>query len=87
MIFVRHGIPGEKVRVRLTDAGESAKFWRADVVEVLDASPDRVEHFWRAADSLRSWQHGHPPVGGAEFGHIALHRQRDTQVGGTGRTA
>ena len=76
VIFVRHGIPGEKVRARLTDAGESAKFWRADVVEVLDASPDRVEHFWRAADSLRSWQHGHPPVGGAEFGHIALARQR-----------
>lgn len=76
VIFVRHAIPGEKVRARLTDAGESAKFWRADVVEVLDASPDRVEHFWRAADSLRSWQHGHPPVGGAEFGHIALARQR-----------
>src|SRR3989337_3902371 len=72
VIFVRHGIPGEKVRARLTEAGEAAKFWRADVVEVLDASPDRVEHFWRAADSLRSWQHGHPPVGGAEFGHLAL---------------
>lgn len=77
VIFVRHGIPGEKVRARLTDAGDAAKFWRADVVEVLEASPDRVEHFWRQADSLRSWQHGHPPVGGAEFGHIALARQRE----------
>ncbi len=77
VIFVRHGIPGEKVRVRLTDAGESAKFWRADVVEVLEASPDRVEHFWHPADSLRAWNHGHPPVGGAEFGHIALGRQRE----------
>jgi tRNA/tmRNA/rRNA uracil-C5-methylase (TrmA/RlmC/RlmD family) len=76
VIFVRHGIPGEKVRARLTDAGESAKFWRADVVEVLEASPDRADHFWHAADSLRSWQHGHPPVGGAEFGHISLARQR-----------
>ena len=76
VIFVRHGIPGEKVRARLTDAGESAKFWRADVVEVLEASPDRADHFWHAADSLRSWQHGHPPVGGAEFGHISLPRQR-----------
>lgn len=76
VIFVRHGIPGEKVRVRLTDAGESAKFWRADVVEVLEASPDRADHFWHAADSLRSWQRGHPPVGGAEFGHISLARQR-----------
>ena len=76
VIFVRHGIPGEKVRARLTEAGETAKFWRADVVEVLDASPDRVEHFWHLADSARAWSHGHPPVGGAEFGHIRLARQR-----------
>ncbi|HJW01375.1 MAG TPA: TRAM domain-containing protein [Arthrobacter sp.] len=80
VIFVRHAIPGEKVRVRLTDAGESAKFWRADVVDVLDASPDRVEHFWHAADSRRAWAHGHPPVGGAEFGHIALERQRNLKA-------
>ncbi|WP_457949605.1 class I SAM-dependent RNA methyltransferase [Pseudarthrobacter sp. alpha12b] len=76
VVFVRHAIPGEKVRVRLTDAADGAKFWRADVIEVLEASPDRVEHFWRAADSPRAWSHGHPPVGGAEFGHISLARQR-----------
>ncbi|XAS69040.1 TRAM domain-containing protein [Micrococcaceae bacterium Sec5.7] len=76
VIFVRHGIPGEKARIRLTDAGETSKFWRADVVEVLEASPDRVDHFWHVADSRRSWSHGHPPVGGAEFGHISLARQR-----------
>jgi tRNA/tmRNA/rRNA uracil-C5-methylase (TrmA/RlmC/RlmD family) len=80
VIFVRHGIPGEKVRARLTDAGEKAKFWRADVVEVLEASADRVDHFWHAADSLRAWGHGHPPVGGAEFGHIALARQRSLKA-------
>jgi tRNA/tmRNA/rRNA uracil-C5-methylase (TrmA/RlmC/RlmD family) len=76
VIFVRHAIPGEKVRVRLTDADDKAKFWRADVVDVLEASPDRVDHFWHVADSGRAWSHGHPPVGGAEFGHIALARQR-----------
>ncbi|BCW18955.1 putative RNA methyltransferase [Arthrobacter sp. NtRootA9] len=80
VIFVRHGIPGEKVRVRLTDAGEAAKFWRADVVDVLEASPDRVPHFWHAADSSRAWAHGHPPVGGAEFGHIRLERQRQLKA-------
>ncbi|GAA3405938.1 class I SAM-dependent RNA methyltransferase [Pseudarthrobacter polychromogenes] len=80
VIFVRHGIPGEKVRVRLTDAEEKAKFWRADVVEVLAASPDRVGHFWHAADSLRAWGHGHPPVGGAEFGHMTLARQRSLKA-------
>ena len=80
VVFVRHAIPGEKVRARLTDAGDGAKFWRADVVEVLEASPDRVEHFWRPADSLRAWSHGHPPVGGAEFGHITLARQRSLKA-------
>ena len=80
VVFVRHAIPGEKVRVRLTDAGDDAKFWRTDVIEVLEASPDRVEHFWRAADSLRAWAHGHPPVGGAEFGHITLARQRSLKA-------
>lgn len=76
VVFVRHGIPGERVRVRLTDAEEKAKFWRGDVVEVLDASPDRVPHFWRTADSAGSWAHGRPPVGGAELGHVSLRRQR-----------
>lgn len=76
VVFVRHGIPGEKVRVRLTESGPDAKFWRGDVVEVLEPSPDRVEHFWDLADSARSWSHRHPPVGGAELGHISLERQR-----------
>ena len=80
VVFVRHGIPGEKVRVRLTESGPDAKFWRADVVEVLEASPDRVEHFWDLADSVRSWSHRHPPVGGAELGHISLERQRSLKA-------
>lgn len=80
VIFVRHAIPGEKVRVRLTDAADDAKFWRADVIEVLEASPDRVEHFWHPADSRRAWGHGHPPVGGAEFGHMTLARQRSLKA-------
>ena len=42
VVFVRHALPGERVRARLTDTGEDARFWRADAVEVLEASPDRV---------------------------------------------
>ncbi|MET1087215.1 MAG: TRAM domain-containing protein [Arthrobacter sp.] len=80
VIFVRHAIPGEKVRARLTDADDKAKFWRADVVDVLEASPDRVDHFWHPADSRRAWGHGHPPVGGAEYGHITLARQRSLKA-------
>ena len=46
VIFVRHGIPGEKARIRLTDSGAESRFWRADVVDVLEPSPDRVPHIW-----------------------------------------
>ncbi|MGH3651718.1 class I SAM-dependent RNA methyltransferase [Glutamicibacter sp.] len=73
VIFVRHGIPGELVNVRLTDSAPEAKFWRADVTEVLEASEHRVPHFWDAADALKH----RDPVGGAEFGHITLEHQRE----------
>ncbi|MEV0681641.1 class I SAM-dependent RNA methyltransferase [Actinosynnema sp. NPDC050436] len=42
VVFVRHALPGERVRVRVTeDAGGS--FCRGDAVEILQSSPDRVE--------------------------------------------
>jgi tRNA/tmRNA/rRNA uracil-C5-methylase (TrmA/RlmC/RlmD family) len=68
VVFVRHTLPGERVRARLTDAGEGASFWRADAVEVLDASPDRVPSAWPAA--------GPDGVGGGELAHVALPAQR-----------
>lgn len=40
VVFVRHALPGERVRLRLTDTSH-ARFWRADAVEILTASPDR----------------------------------------------
>ncbi|MEY3317853.1 MAG: hypothetical protein RL540_225, partial [Actinomycetota bacterium] len=36
VIFVRHAIPGEKVRVRITDLSKS--FARGDCIEVISAS-------------------------------------------------
>lgn len=78
VVFVRHGAPGELVRVRLTDHGEDAKFWRGDVVEVLEASTDRRErHPWAAADAASAAREDRPPVGGAEFGHLTLEAQRE----------
>lgn len=77
VIFVRHALPGERVRVRLTEHDDGAKFWRADVVEVLEASEHRVTHPWDLADALLAAQRGEAPVGGAEFGHIALPAQRE----------
>ena len=70
VVFVRHAVPGEKVRVALTEAEDGARFWRGDVVEVLRPSEFRRIHQWKLADMLRAHASGRPPVGGAEFGHI-----------------
>ena len=40
VIFVRHSLPGELVRVAITETTSS--FYRGDAVEVLEASPERV---------------------------------------------
>jgi tRNA/tmRNA/rRNA uracil-C5-methylase (TrmA/RlmC/RlmD family) len=40
VVFVRHALPGETVRVVVTSSG--SRFLRADAVEVLSPSPDRV---------------------------------------------
>jgi tRNA/tmRNA/rRNA uracil-C5-methylase (TrmA/RlmC/RlmD family) len=41
VVFVRHGLPGERVLARVTDV--TTRFARADAVEVLTPSPDRVQ--------------------------------------------
>lgn len=68
VVFVRHTLPGERVLARLTDSGETSKFWRADAVEILQASPDRVRSAWRQA--------GPDGVGGGELAHVSLEAQR-----------
>lgn len=76
VVFVRHALPDERVRVRFTETDPTASFWRADVVEVLEASPQRTGHPWRPADALAAAARGRAAVGGAEFGHIRLDEQR-----------
>src|SRR5512147_1154967 len=39
-VFVPFGLPGERVRVRLTE--EKKNFARGEIVELLDSSPDRI---------------------------------------------
>jgi tRNA/tmRNA/rRNA uracil-C5-methylase (TrmA/RlmC/RlmD family) len=66
VVFVRYALPGERVRALVTDTTKS--YYRADAVEVLDASPDRVA----------------PPCGyarpggcgGCDWQHVAIPRQR-----------
>jgi tRNA/tmRNA/rRNA uracil-C5-methylase (TrmA/RlmC/RlmD family) len=41
VMFVRHALPGERVRARVTEV--TSKFARADAVDILRASPDRVQ--------------------------------------------
>ncbi|WP_448072101.1 class I SAM-dependent RNA methyltransferase [Georgenia yuyongxinii] len=66
VVFVRHTLPGERVRIRITE--KRSRFWRADAVEVLDASADRVPSVWPEA--------GPGGVGGGELAHVALPAQR-----------
>jgi tRNA/tmRNA/rRNA uracil-C5-methylase (TrmA/RlmC/RlmD family) len=69
VVFVRHAIPDERVRVVVTEGGESSRFVRADAVEVLSSSPDRVAPPCPHAGPGR--------CGGCDFQHIGLQRQRD----------
>lgn len=76
VVFVPDAIPGERVRVRLTDTAKSS-FWRGETLEILDASPHRRPHVWRQADVEV------PPEerpGGADFGHIVLGHQRELKL-------
>ena len=41
VVFVRYALPGEVVRARVT--GDRQSYWHAEAVEILEASPDRVE--------------------------------------------
>ncbi len=61
VVFVRHALPGERVRAVVTEGDARSSFWRADAVEILTASPDRVPAPCRWAGPGRcggcDWQH------------------------------
>ena len=65
VVFVRGGIPGERVRIRLTNTSRDS-WWRGVVTSVLEASPDRVAPPCPVAGIC----------GGCDWQHIALYRQR-----------
>ena len=52
VVFVRHALPGERVRVRVTE--QTTRFLRGEAVEILTASPDRVEALCIASASPRN---------------------------------
>lgn len=67
-VFVRHAAPGEIVEAIVQDPDPQARYWMADAVRVVEASPDRVDHPW---DQARGGA-----IGGAELGHVSVSAQR-----------
>jgi tRNA/tmRNA/rRNA uracil-C5-methylase (TrmA/RlmC/RlmD family) len=68
VVFVRHTLPGETVRAVVTDGAEGSSFWRADAVEVLTPSPDRVP-------PPCPWS-GPGRCGGCDWQHVSVPAQR-----------
>jgi tRNA/tmRNA/rRNA uracil-C5-methylase (TrmA/RlmC/RlmD family) len=62
VVLVRHALPGERVLAQVTEV--TARFARADAVQVLAASPDRVEppcpHARPGGCGGCDWQHASP---------------------------
>ncbi len=68
VVFVRHAVPGERVVLEVTEGTDGDRFWRADAVEVLEPSPERVEPPCPFA--------GPGLCGGCDFQHVSLPHQR-----------
>ncbi|GAA1309471.1 putative RNA methyltransferase [Planotetraspora silvatica] len=66
VVFVRHALPGERVLAEITE--ETARFLRADAVEILKASPDRVTPPCPFSGPGR--------CGGCDWQHASLDAQR-----------
>jgi len=65
---VRHALPGERVRVRITEGRSQDRFLRGDAVEVMAAAPERVPRPCPYAGPGR--------CGGCDFQHVSLSHQR-----------
>jgi tRNA/tmRNA/rRNA uracil-C5-methylase (TrmA/RlmC/RlmD family) len=70
VIFVRHALPGERVRVVITQT--TSRLARADATEILDASADRVKP---------PCPHARPGgCGGCDWQHASLPAQRSLKA-------
>ncbi len=69
VLFVRHTLPGERVRALITEGGPGDRFLRADAVDVLLASEHRVEPRCPAS--------GPGGCGGCDFQHVGTAHQRE----------
>jgi len=72
VVFVRHTLPGETVRVEITDGRAGDRFLLGDAVEVLQASEHRVVPRCRFAGPGR--------CGGCDWQHCELAYQRELKA-------
>jgi tRNA/tmRNA/rRNA uracil-C5-methylase (TrmA/RlmC/RlmD family) len=70
VVFVRHALPGERVVARVTE--QRRGYLRADALDVLAASPDRVT-------APCPWA-GPDRCGGCDFQHVAPSAQRELKT-------
>lgn len=71
VVFVRHALPGERVIAEITE--ETSRFLRADAVEVLQPSPDRI---------VQPCPYAGPGLcGGCDWQHATLEAQRRIKAG------
>jgi tRNA/tmRNA/rRNA uracil-C5-methylase (TrmA/RlmC/RlmD family) len=68
VVFVRHALPGERVVARVTE-DRGGNYCRADAVQVLRASPDRVDPPCPHAGPSR--------CGGCDWQHVSGPAQRE----------
>src|SRR5881628_2232338 len=68
VVFVRHALPGERVRVRVTEGEPGDRYLRGDAVEILSASPERAER--------RCPVSGPGGCGGCDWQHVTTAGQR-----------
>lgn len=67
VLFIRHTIPGERIKARINEITKS--FARADCIEVIQASPFRIK--------ARCEYSGPGGCGGCDFQHISPEAQRN----------
>jgi tRNA/tmRNA/rRNA uracil-C5-methylase (TrmA/RlmC/RlmD family) len=72
VVFVRHSLPGELVRVTVTEGKPESAYWRADAVEVIETAQGRVE-------SPCPWA-GPGRCGGCDWQHASLDVQRQLKA-------
>ncbi len=87
VVFVRHALPGERVRAMITEGDATSRYLRADAVEVQLASPERVAPPCPYAGPGRcggcDWQHATPAAQRALKADVVMEQLR--RLGGVDR--